>query len=483
MKVNTEILEGNKAKLTIEVPDDVFERSMDKVFRQIANRVNVRGFRKGKAPRNIVERMYGREILLEDAVNDAIPGAFSQAVADLGRKYECAVYPQYDVVSTEKGKGLVFTATYDLKPEVKLGKYMGMDLEKVVETISDDAVDRQINTTRERFARVDKIEGPAAVGDTCVIDFLGKVDGEPFEGGSGEAHPLVLGSNAFIPGFEDQLVGAMAGGEISVDVTFPAEYHAENLAGKAAVFDVTVKEIQRKVLSDLDDEFAKDVSEFETLAELRQDYENKLRGEADGRALADLENKAVTRAVEESEMELPEGMIAFRQDQLMDNFAKQIERQGVDLDSYFQYTQSSAESLREEFKDRAIRELKTELVLEAIADAEGLTVSDEDLEAEYQRLAGRTGRPVEEIKSLYDGNSSMLESLKFSLMMNLALKTLTDNAVITEVAPKPADEATEAVEADEAVEATEAVEADEAVETTEAVEAEADSDEKIASDE
>jgi len=432
MKVNAERIEDNKAKLTIEVPAETFEKSMDKAFRTVVKQITVHGFRKGKAPRHVVERMYGREILLEDAVNDAVPEAFGKALEDLGREYECIAYPQYDIVSSEKGEGLVFTATYDMKPEIKLGAYKGMELEKIADAPDEDAVDKQLQAMRERFARLEKTEEPAVHGDICTIDFVGKIDDVPFDGGAGTDHPLELGSNSFIPGFEEQLVGVSTGAEIEVKVTFPEDYRAEELAGKDAVFDVTVKEIKHKFLSEMDDEFAKDVSEFETLEELKKDLEEKADKEAKDKAQADFETKAVEKAKEEAEIELADSIVSFRQDQLLENFAGQMRRQGIELQQYLEYTNTDIEDFRVQFKDRATSELKTELVLEAVADAEGITVSDDDLEAEFQRLAEQTSRPADDIKKLYEGNKTMTESLKFSLMMNKAVKLLTDNAVAKE---------------------------------------------------
>lgn len=430
MKVNAEKLEGNKAKLTIEVAPETFEKSMDKAFRQVVKKISIPGFRKGKAPRHVVERMYGREILLEDAINDAVPEAFSQALDEIGSEYECIVYPKYEIVSSEKGQGLVFAATYDLKPEIKLGAYKGMELEKSSEAAEEGAVEKQLKAMQERFARLEKTEGPAVVGDVCTIDFLGKVDDIPFEGGAGQDHPLELGSGSFIPGFEEQLVGAKVGDEVAVSVTFPEDYRATELAGKAAVFDVTVKEIQHKIFSEMDDEFAKDVSEFETLEELKKDLEEKLNKEAKEKAQADLENKAVEKAVEEADPELPESMLAMRQDQLLENFARQIRRQGIELEQYMELTGMKLEDIRENFKERARKELQTELVLEAVAKAEGVIIGDEELEDEYKRLADQTGRLAEEIKEIYGGNKTMVESLKFNLMMNKAIKVLTENAKI-----------------------------------------------------
>jgi trigger factor len=434
MKVSAETLEGNKAKITIEVPEEDFDKSMDKAFRQVVKKITIHGFRQGKAPRHVVERLYGREILLEDAINDAVPAAFTQALPELDRQYECISYPQYDVISSNKGEGLVFSATYDLKPEIKLGFYKGIELERGSEAIEEGDVDKELAAMRERFARLEISEEPAAMGDICTIDFLGTVDGVPFEGGKGSDARLELGSGTFIPGYEEQLVGAKAGDKVMVSVTFPEDYRAEELAGKDAVFEVDVKEVTRRLLSELDDEFAKDVSEFETMEELRKDIEAKLEKGAKDRAQADFEAKAVEKALEGAEVELTDSIVGFRQDQLLDNFAMQMSRQGIDVQQYMAYTGSDADKLREDFRERAVQELKTELVLDAIAKAEGIAVGDEDLDLEYQRQSEQTGRPAEEVKELYDGNKSVADSLKFSLMINKTIKFLADNAKVTKTA-------------------------------------------------
>ena len=422
----------------------------------------------------MVERAYGREILLEEAINDVVPAAFNEAVEELGRPYECIVYPQYDVVSSEKGQGLVFTATYDLKPPVTLGNYRGMELVRVSEAIEDGAVDQQLSAMQERFARLEKREGPAEMGDLCNIDFLGMIDGVAFEGGEGKGQALELGSNTFIPGFEDQLVGAIAGDSVVVNVTFPEGYQAEELSGKDAVFEVVVNEIQQKVLSEMNDEFASDVSDFETMEELRTDIEDKLVKEAQARAQSDFETKAVEKAMEGATVKISTGMIDLRQDQLVNNFARQITQQGLSMDLYLEYTNSDIETLRNNFLERAVKELKMELTLEAIADAEGISVSDEDVDAEHQRLAEQTGLPLEDIQGMYSGNNTMLESLKFSLMMDKTIRLLAEHAVAIEapeVPDKPeAVEDAEAAEQAEAAKQAEDVEEAEAAEQAEAVE-------------
>ncbi|MCL1805070.1 MAG: trigger factor [Clostridiales bacterium] len=434
MKVNAEKLEGNKAKITIEVPEEVFDQSMEKAFRQVVKQVNIHGFRKGKAPRHVVERMYGREILLEDAISDAVPEAFTQALSELDRQYECIGYPEYDVVSSDKGQGLVFTATYDMKPEVKLGAYKGMKLERISEDVDAGAVEKQLKEMQERFARLEQTEEPAVMGDLCTIDFLGKIDDVPFEGGAGKDHPLELGSNTFIPGFEEQLVGVKAGDELEVKVAFPGDYRAEELAGKDAVFEVAVKGVQKRILSDMDDEFAKDVSEFDTIGELRKDIEDKLGTQAKDAAQSDFATKAVEKAIEGASIELADSMISFRQDQLLENFAMQVRRSGLELDQYMQFAGTTVEEFRETLKERAVKELETELVLEAIAAAEDISAGDEDMEEEYSKLAEQTGKTAEEIKELYESSKTMAESLKFSLTMNKTVKYLTDNAKVSKTA-------------------------------------------------
>lgn len=428
MKVTPEKLENNKAKLTIEVPAEQFEKSLDKAFSQAVKKLNIPGFRKGKAPRHVVENMYGRDLFMEDAIKDVIPDAFSEAVKQAGEEYACIVYPSYDVVSSEKGEGLVFTAEYDLKPEIKLGDYKGMKLEKPSEEPEEGAVDKQLKAMQERFARLDVVEGPAQLGDVCLIDFLGKLDQVPFEGGAGQDHSLELGSNSFIPGFEEQLVGAQAGDEVEVNVTFPEDYRATDLAGKAVVFEVVVKEVKRKVLSEMDDEFAKDVSEFDTLDELKADLENKLKTQAKDKAIADLERQVIEKALAEATMEVPESFINIRLDQLIEDFSRQIGQQGINFEQYMEITGATAESIRQQFQERAEKETKTELLLEAIGQKEALEISDEELTEEYENLSKQTNMTVENIREQYGTNEEWVASLKYSLKMNKAIKLMVNEA-------------------------------------------------------
>jgi trigger factor len=428
MKVTPEKLEDNKAKLTIEVPEERFEKSLNKAFKEVVKKLNVPGFRKGKAPRHIVEKLYGRELFLEDAIKDVIPEAFADAVKEAGEGFECVVYPSYDIISDEKGKGLVFSAEYDLKPQIKLGDYKGMKLQKVSEALEEDAVDKQLKMMQERFARLDEVAEPAKLGDVCVIDFLGKVDDVPFEGGAGTDYNLELGSNSFIPGFEEQLVDAKAGDVVDVKVTFPEEYRAKDLAGKDAVFEVTVKAVKRKILSELNDEFAKDVSEFETIEQLRADLAEKLSQDAKKRAEAEKERLAVDKAVEESEFTLPKSFLDIRMDQMIDNFAQQLAQQGIGFQQYLDITGTSPEALRDQFKDRAEKDIRTELVLEAIVNNEGIEITEEDLNEEFERLASQAKQDVAVVRSTYESNEEWADSVKYGLKLNKAVKILTQEA-------------------------------------------------------
>jgi trigger factor len=305
-----------------------------------------------------------------------------------------------------------------------------MELEKLDDKPEEGAVERQLDAMRERFARLEKSTEPAALGDVCTIDFLGKVDDEPFEGGEGKDVPLELGSNSFVPGFEEQLVGADIGDEVDVNITFPTDYRVDELAGKDAVFHVLVKEIKHKFLSEMDDEFAKDVSEFETIDELRKDIEDKIDKEIQERVQNDLEAKAIEKAMREATIELPDSMISYRQDLLVENLASQMGRQGLEFSKYLEYMDLTVDTFRDDLRERAIRELKTEYVLEAVAAQEGIEVCEADMDSEYQRMAGQTGRAQEEIKKLYDENKSMADSLTFSLMMNKTIKFLVENSTI-----------------------------------------------------
>ena len=296
MKITANEVSKNRVELTIEVPEEVFEESLQKAYKVVVKKVNIPGFRKGKAPRAILERMYGREILMEEALQDAVPKAFQQALEEVKDQYTAVSDPEYDMVQMEKDKPLIFKAVFDTKPEVKLGQYKGLEVEKLSTEVTEEEIDAEIEKMQQRYAKLIVIEDePAVEHDVLTIDFVGKIDGETFEGGIGENYPLELGSHTFIPGFEEQLIGVKVGEVKDVTVKFPSDYHAEDLAGKEAVFTVTVKEIKRKELVPLDDEFAKDVSEFATMQELRQDTANKLKEKAEKKAELDLRENVVKK--------------------------------------------------------------------------------------------------------------------------------------------------------------------------------------------
>lgn len=399
MSVQVEKLEKNMAKLTIEVPAEELDKAIEAAYQKNKGSISVPGFRKGKVPRQMIERMYGKEIFFEDAANALIPEAYEKALEECGE--DIVSSPSIDVVQIEAGKPFIFTAEVALKPEVKLGTYKGVEVDKVEVTVSDEEVDAEINRERERNARSIEVTDRAVKdGDMTVIDFEGFVDGVAFEGGKGENYPLTIGSGAFIPGFEEQLVGAEIGAEVEVNVTFPEEYHAEDLKGKAAVFKCTVKEIKEKELPELDDEFAAEVSEFDTLAEYKADVKVKLE-EGKAKEAKDAKEAAVIEAiVKEAEMDIPEAMIATQQRQMVDEFAQRMQMQGLTMEQYFQFTGASYEQMIAQVKPQAEKRIQSRLVLEAIAKAENIEVTDADLEDELKVMAEAYQMELEKVKEL-----------------------------------------------------------------------------------
>ena len=362
MSLQVEKLEKNMAKLTIEVAAENLEKAIEKAYQKNKNRISVPGFRKGKVPRQMIEKMYGKEIFYEDAVNMLIPEEYAKAYDEC--EEEIVSSPKIDVVQVEAGQPFIFTAEVALKPEVRLGKYKGVKVGKIEREVTDAEVDAEINKERERNARNITVEDRAVKdGDMTVLDFEGFVDGVAFEGGKGENYDLTIGSGAFIPGFEDQLVGAEIGKEVEVNVTFPENYQAEELKGKDAVFKCTVKEIKEKELPELDDEFAGEVSEFETLAEYREDVKKKLTEQKETEAKREKEDKAIDAVIEDSDMEIPEAMIETQQRQMVDEFAQRIQMQGLTLEQYFKFTGNSHEMLLEQVKPQAEKRIKSRLVL------------------------------------------------------------------------------------------------------------------------
>lgn len=431
MKVTAEKLSNIKAEATVEISPEEFEASMDKAYRIVVKKVNVPGFRKGKAPRKILEKMYGREILLDDALQDAVPKAFAQALDELKDEYTCVSEPEYEVLEVEEDKPVKFKAIFEIKPEITLGQYKGLELERIITEVTTEDVDAEIEKMRERYAKLVVVDGPAENGDIVGIDYVGTVDGEAFEGGTAQNYMLELGSNTFIPGFEDQLIGAAKDQTVEVKVQFPTEYHAEELAGKDAIFTVTVNEIKRKEYSPLDDEFAKDVSEFETLQELRSDVENKLREANKQREENELREAAIKKAAENTEVELPESMVVNRTNRMINEMAFRIEQQGIPFDYYLQITNTDINSLQENYRQSAEESVKADLVLEAIVKAEGIKAEAEDIDKEIAKMAEIYNQEADKLRETLE-KQDQISTLEFGIMMEKAVDLIIKEAKITD---------------------------------------------------
>lgn len=415
MSLQVEKLEKNMAKLTIEASAEDLEKAIEKVYQKQKKQINVPGFRKGKVPRQIVEKMYGKEVFYEDAANELIPDAYDKALSEC--EEDIVSSPRIEVTQIEAGKPFIFTATVALKPEVKLGKYKGVKIDKIDAEVTEEDVDAEINRERENNARTITVEDrPVKDGDLTTLDFEGFVDGVAFDGGKGENYPLTIGSGAFIPGFEEQLVGAKIGEEVEVKVTFPEDYQAENLKGKDAVFKCTVREIKEKELPEVDDEFASEVSEFDTLAEYREDVKKNLTEKKEKDAKNARESAAIKAVVDEAEMEIPEAMLETQQKQMVDEFAQRITMQGLSMEQYFQFTGMTYEKMVEQMKPQAEERIKSRLVLEAVASAENIEVTDEDYEQELKTMAEVYQMEVDKIKEL------MGEREKKNIMQDIAVR-------------------------------------------------------------
>ena len=425
MSLQVEKLENNMAKLTIEVAAEELEKAIEAAYQKNKSKISIPGFRKGKVPRQMIERMYGKEVFYEDAANALIPDAYEKALDEC--EEDIVSSPSIDVVQIEAGKPFIFTAEVALKPEVKLGKYKGVKVEKADITVTDEEVDAEINKERENNARnIEVTDRAVKDGDITTLDFEGFVDGVAFEGGKGENYPLTIGSGAFIPGFEEQLIGAEIGKEVEVNVTFPEDYQAEDLKGKAAVFKCTVKEIKEKQLPELDDEFASEVSEFETLAEYKADVKGKLEERKAKEAKDAKEAAVIEEIVKDSEMEIPEAMLATQQRQMVDEFAQRIQMQGLSIDQYFQFTGSSYEQMIEQVKPQAEKRIQSRLVLEAVAKAENITATDEDYEDELKVMAEAYQMEVEKVKELLPEKS--VAQIKEDIAVKKAAEFVVENA-------------------------------------------------------
>lgn len=426
MSVQVEKLEKNMAKLTVEVSAEEVEKAIQSAYQKEKKRITVPGFRKGKAPRQLIEKMYGKEIFYNDAVDAMLPKAYADAVENCGEKIVSR--PTIDIVQMEGGKPFIFTAEVALKPEVTLGEYKGIQVEKTSTEVTDEEVDAEVNRERENNARTVTVEGRAVEnGDVVSLDFEGFVDGEPFEGGKGENYDLTIGSGAFIPGFEEQLVGVNADEEKEVKVTFPEDYHAEELAGKEAVFKCRVNTIKVKELPELDDEFAQEVSEFDTLEEYKADIRANLLKKKEDEAKRVKEDAVIEKIIEGAQMEIPDAMVEYQAQQLVGDFAQRLSYQGMSMEQYEQYSGTTTEEFTEEMKPRALKNIQSRLVLEAVAKAENLEASEEDIAEEYQKVAEQYKMEVDKVKEWMGEEAS--EEMKQDIAIRKAVDLVRDAAV------------------------------------------------------
>ncbi len=411
MDVKVGKLENSKAKLEITVESERFDKAMDEAYKKNAKYFIVPGFRKGKAPKNVALRHYGEGVLFEEAFNILVPEVLEQAYKD--NNLDVVAAPDIDLKQIGGGKDFIFTATVTLKPEFELGKYKGISLDKKEYLVSEDQIDEELKRRQNQNARISEAKEGAElkVGDTAVIDFEGFVDGVAFEGGKGTDYPLTIGSGAFIPGFEEQLVGFEIGKEGDVNVTFPEDYQADNLAGKAATFKCTVKAIKAKELPELNDEFASDVSDFDTLAEYKEDVKKKLEERKTADEKAKREDAVVKAVIEDSDMDLPEAMIETQQRQIVNDFAQRLQMQGMNMDQYLQYTGNTVDKMLEQVKPQAIERIKSRLVLEAVAAKEKIEVTEEDFEKELEKMATQYRMELDKLKELMsDAEKKMMKS-------------------------------------------------------------------------
>ena len=426
MSLQVEKLEKNMAKLTIEVPASELEKALQSAYMKQKNKISLPGFRKGKVPRQMIEKMYGAEIFYDDAANALIPKAYADAYDEC--ELDIVSRPEIDVVQIELGKDFIFTATVATKPEVTLGEYKGLEVDKVATRVAQKEVDAKIQEEAEKNARTITVEDRAVQdGDEVVLDFEGFVDGVAFEGGKGENYPLTIGSGSFIPGFEEQLVGAETEKEVEVKVTFPEDYHAEDLKGKEAVFKCTVHEIKAKELPEIDDEFAAEVSEFDTLEEYKADVKAKIKEQKAAEGKAKQEDQVVEQAVKNATYELPEAMVETQAEQMANDFAQRMQSQGLTMEQYFQFTGTTAEQMMEDLKPQAVKRIETRLVLEAIAKAENIEISDEKLDEEIGKMAEAYKMEADKLKEFMGENEK--KQMKEDMAVQEAITFLVENAV------------------------------------------------------
>lgn len=418
--------EKNMVKLVIETTAEEFEAGLNTAYNKDKNKINVPGFRKGKAPRKIIEKLYGTEIFFEDAANAIIPDAYAKAAEE--SKLEIVSQPKIDVVTLEQGKPFVFSAVVAVKPEVELGKYKGVEVAKVDAEVTDADLEEELKKVQNQNSRIVNVEDRAvADGDQTVIDFEGFVDGVAFEGGKGENYPLTIGSHSFIDNFEEQLIGMNIGEEKEINVTFPEEYHSEELKGKAATFKVSVKEIKVKELPELDDDFAQDVSDFDTIAEYKEDLKKTIADRKSNEAKNQKETEAIEKIVADSKMDIPEAMVNTQVNRMAEDFAQRLQQQGLSLEQYFQYTGLTADKIVEEMRPEALKRIQNRLVLEAIVKAENIEVTAEEVDEELTKMAEMYKMDLAKIKEFMGENEE--KQVKDDLAIQKAVDFIVTSAV------------------------------------------------------
>jgi trigger factor len=430
MKANAERIEKNTVLLEIEVEAEQFDQAIDKAYRKMVQKVNVPGFRKGKTPRPIFERFMGKEAIMEEAMESVVPEAYYQAVAETG--IEPVEQPKVDVVQAEAGKPVVFKATVQVKPEVVLGQYKEVEVNKPSTEVSEEDVTQSLEKLQQRHAQLLTLEeGTIEKGDITTLDFLGKVDDVPFKGGEGRDYTLEIGSGSFIEGFEDQLIGVSIGETKDLNVTFPEKYQAEELAGKDAVFTVTVKGIKRKELADLDDEFAKDVSEFDTLEELKTDIKNKLKVAAEDRAKSQVRQDIVSKIVDSIEVDMPAPMVDTQLSDMIHNLEGRLSSQGITLENYLKFANTTMEDLKEKMQPDAVWTAKMNLVMETIAKAEDIKATDEEIKEETEKIAKYYNKDLDEFQKMIE-NQGQIDFIIDQIVREKTLQFLADSAKINE---------------------------------------------------
>ncbi|MFR2592449.1 MAG: trigger factor [Butyribacter sp.] len=426
MSVQVEKLEKNMAKLTIEVSSEEFENAIAKAYKKNKNKISMPGFRKGKAPRAMIEKMYGKGIFYEDAANSIIPDAYADAAKE--SELEIVAQPEIDVTQIESGNSFIFTATVALKPEVTLGEYKGIEVEKKEVEVTDEEVEAEINKVRESNARMLDIDDRATQdGDTVLIDFDGYVDGKQFEGGKADDYSLVLGSHSFIDNFEEQLVGKNIGDDVEVNVTFPENYQAEELQGKPAVFKVKIKEIKVKELPELDDDFAQDVSNFDTIAEYKEDLKKKLTENKEEALKREREEAVIGKIIENAQMDIPEQMVDAQTRQMTQEFAQRLSSQGLSIDQYMQFTGLTPQKMIEELKPQALKRIQSRLVLEAVVAAENIETTEEELDKEIENMASMYQMEVDKLKEVIGEEEK--KQIGLDLAVQKAVEMVTEAAV------------------------------------------------------